>query len=150
MAHSPTCRDDRPRHHGWAVPRTSDDAAGAGKSRRASFLTGKDVAAIGIRIRSTRPLGPLSATAVIGELDQQPIANDGTDESGKLEDCTRRIVDNESPLTEAQRSRLATLLGLHAAADHAPQGSRCYRGHFKRRRHPAAAVESARTKEQHR
>ena len=58
MARSRTCRDDRRRDHRRAESRTSDDAAGAGKSARAYFLTGKDVAAVGTRHQSTRPLRP--------------------------------------------------------------------------------------------
>jgi hypothetical protein len=89
MAHSPTCRDDRPRHRRWAESRRGDDAAEAGKSARAYFLTGNYVAAVGARHQSTRPLEPLSPGAVTGELDQQPIAIESTDESGDLEDCVR-------------------------------------------------------------
>ncbi len=168
LAHAPaqkpwTCRD---REWRWRIARpaattsdditggpnraTSDDAAGAGKSARAYFLTGKDIAAVGTRHQSTTPLDPLSARAVTDEPDQQPIAIESTDESGDLEDCVRRIVGNAPPLTEAQRGRLATLLRLHAAADQARQESRRYRGHVKLRQHPAAAVEAARTEEQHR
>jgi hypothetical protein len=78
MAHSQTCRDDRPRHHRWGESRTSDDAAGAGKSARAYFLTGNDDAAVGTRHQSTRPLDPLSASAVTDKPDPQPIAIEST------------------------------------------------------------------------
>ena len=150
MAHSQTCRTEQRRHHRWAESRTSDDAACAGRSARAYFLTGKDIAAVGTRNQSTTPLDPLSARAVTCETDPQPIAFESTDESGDLEDFVRRIAGNAPSLTEAQRGRLATLLRLHATADQARQDSRCYRGHVKLRQHPAVAVEAARTEEQHR
>ena len=80
MARSQTCRDDQRRNHSRAESRTSDDAADAGKSARAYRLTGQDVAAIAARHQSTGPrLDPLSARAVAGEPDQQPIAIDSTD-----------------------------------------------------------------------
>jgi hypothetical protein len=148
MAHSQTCRDDRPRHHRWAVSRTSDDGAGAGKSGRAYFLAGNDVAAVGARHQSTRLLDPVSASAATGEPDQQPIAVQSPDGSGDLEDRVRCIVNNAPPLTEARRGRRATLICLHAA-DPALQESRRYRGHFKLRQ-PAAAVEAARMERHHR
>ena len=127
MARSQTCREDRRRRVSGADPRASD-AAGAGKSTRAYFPTGKDVAAVGTRHKSTRPLDPTSARAVSDELDGQPIAIESADGPGDLEGYVRHIVDNAPPLTESQRGRLATLLRQHVDADRCPQESECYRG----------------------
>jgi hypothetical protein len=80
MVRSRTYRDERQPDHSRAESRTNGDAADAGKSARAYCHTDQDVAAIAAQHQSTRPrLDPLSARAITGEPDEQPIAINGTD-----------------------------------------------------------------------
>ena len=120
MARSQTCRQDRWRNHSRAESGTTDNAAGAGHSARANRLTGQDVAAPAARHQPTRPrLDPLSARAVAGEPDTQPIAIDTAPTATRPGVDQVRVV----PVALADRSGLPLVERLPGEADY-PAGHR--------------------------